>query len=208
MTETRTVIEVFADVACPFTHVGLRRLVERRDALGRTDVVLRIRAWPLERINHAPLDPTFIAKEIRAIQTQVAPDLFTGFDPSSFPTTSLPALALAAAAYRVDDATGEAVSLELRDQCFEQGVDIADPDVLDRIAAAHGVTVTEVDHASIDADHADGSARGVVGSPHFFTPTGSFFCPLLSVGHAPDGALRVDRNDAGLADFLASCTLA
>ena len=27
-----TVIEVFADVACPFTHVGLVRFVERRNA--------------------------------------------------------------------------------------------------------------------------------------------------------------------------------
>ena len=30
-----TVIEVFADVTCPFTHVGLRRFVERRGELGR-----------------------------------------------------------------------------------------------------------------------------------------------------------------------------
>ena len=29
-----TVIEVFADIACPFTHVGLRRLVDRRRTLG------------------------------------------------------------------------------------------------------------------------------------------------------------------------------
>jgi hypothetical protein len=27
-------IEVFADVACPFTHVGLRRLIAERDAGG------------------------------------------------------------------------------------------------------------------------------------------------------------------------------
>ena len=30
-------IEVFADVLCPFTHVGLRRLVARRTELGRDD---------------------------------------------------------------------------------------------------------------------------------------------------------------------------
>jgi len=46
-----TVIEVFADVACPFTHVGLKSFVARRAGLGRDDVILRVRAWPLEIVN-------------------------------------------------------------------------------------------------------------------------------------------------------------
>ena len=91
MNDPATVIEVFADVGCPFTHVGLRRMVDRRDELGRTDVVLRVRAWPLEHVNHTPLDPAFIAEEVAAIRVQVAPDLFTGFVPGAFPATSLPA---------------------------------------------------------------------------------------------------------------------
>jgi len=44
------------------------------------------------------------------IRQQVAPDLFAGFAPAAFPATSLPALALAAAAYERDPATGEQVS--------------------------------------------------------------------------------------------------
>ena len=169
MTDTKTVVEVFADVACPFTHVGLRRLVDRRDRLGRTDVV-RVRASPLEHVNHSPLDGAFIAEEVGAIRAQVAPDLFAGFAADTFPGTSLPALALAAAAYRRGDDVGEAVSLELRDLCFEQGIDIADPEVLGRVAAEHALTVTDDDHASIDVDHLEGENRGVIGSPHFFTP--------------------------------------
>jgi hypothetical protein len=47
-------VEVFADVGCPFAHVGLRRFVERRDELGRDDVVLWVRAWPLELVNARP----------------------------------------------------------------------------------------------------------------------------------------------------------
>lgn len=207
MSGPTTVIEVFADVGCPFTHVGLRRMVDRRDELGRTDVVLRVRAWPLEHVNHTPLDPAFIAEEVAAIRVQVAPDLFAGFVPGAFPATSLPALALAAAAYRQSDAVGEAVSLELRDLCFEQGVDIAHDDVLARIADVQGLTVTDADRASIDADHVEGTERGVIGSPHFFTPTGGFFCPLLDVGRDDEGELHVDRNDNGLAAFLTACTL-
>ena len=88
-----TVVEVFADVACPFTHVGLRRFVERRAELGRGDVTLWVRAWPLEIVNSEPLDPHFIAEEIDDIREQVAPTLFAGFVEGSFPASSLPGLA-------------------------------------------------------------------------------------------------------------------
>ncbi|MCC6183750.1 MAG: disulfide bond formation protein DsbA, partial [Microthrixaceae bacterium] len=57
-------IEVFADVTCPFTHVGLRRMVAARQAQGRDDVVLRVRSWPLEVVNGAPLDAAFVAEEV------------------------------------------------------------------------------------------------------------------------------------------------
>jgi predicted DsbA family dithiol-disulfide isomerase len=203
----QTIIEVFADIACPFTHVGLRRFVERRDALGRDDVVLRVRAWPLERVNAAPLDPAFIAEEIVAIRAQVAPDLFTGFVESSFPTTSLPAFAVAAAAYRRDDRTGEAVSLALRDLLFERGVDVTDAGVLDSFADEHGLTVTPADRASAGADYAEGTKRDVTGSPHFFTPGGPFFCPVLDVRRDAHDRLLVQPDPDGLARFLTACTL-
>ena len=77
-------IETFADVCCPFTHVGLRRLSDRRDHSGRTDVALWVRAWPLEIVNGDPLDPVMIAEEVDALRASVAPDLFASFDPSKF----------------------------------------------------------------------------------------------------------------------------
>ena len=110
-------IEVFADICCPFTHVGLRRLVERRDALGRSDVVIKARAWPLELVNGAPLDPVMIGEEVDALRAQVAPDLFTNFQPSRFPASSLPALRLAATAYDHSLVLGEQISLALRGRC-------------------------------------------------------------------------------------------
>ena len=36
-------VEVFADVLCPFTHVGLRTLIGRRNERGLTQPRLRIR---------------------------------------------------------------------------------------------------------------------------------------------------------------------
>jgi hypothetical protein len=100
-------------MACPFTHVGLRRLVDRRRAVG-SPTMFHIRAWPLELVNEAPLDPAVVAEEVEQLRAQVAPDLFRGFEPSHVPTTSLPAFALAHAAYRHGPQLGEQVSLALR----------------------------------------------------------------------------------------------
>ena len=200
-----TTIEVFADVLCPFTHVGLRRLVELRTELDRPDVKLHVRAWPLEIVNGEPLDPDFIDEEVDDIRDQVAPDLFKGFTRSAFPATSLPAMSLVAAAYGRDLDTGERVSLALRDLLFEQGVDVSDLDVLQGLAADHGVSFDPTDTSAVLAEHADGVARGVIGSPHFFTPAGGFFCPALDVHRDADGHLHIEADAAGFEQFTASC---
>jgi predicted DsbA family dithiol-disulfide isomerase len=199
-----TVIEVFADVACPFTHVGLLRFVERRHQLGRDDVFLRVRAWPLEIVNGQPLDPKFIAEEIDDIREQIADPLFARFSETAFPASSIPALTLAAAAYDKDLATGETVSLALRDLLFEHGVDIADTEVLTRLADEHGVQADLSDTQRVVEDHAEGVQRDVIGSPHFFTPAGSFFCPSLDVHRDSTGHLRITA-DSGFDQFVATC---
>ena len=200
-----TVIEVFADVACPFTHVGLRRFVERRAEFGRHDVTLLVRAWPLEIVNGRPLDPHFIAEEIDEIRRQIDPTLFEQFTEASFPSSSLPALTLAAAAYDKDPSVGEQVSLALRDQLFEQGIDIADPRVLRDLATEHDVPVDLTDTRRLLDDHAEGLARGVIGSPHFFTPAGGFFCPALDVHRDAGGHLRITADTAGFDRFVTAC---
>lgn len=199
------VIEVFADVGCPFTHVGLRRFVARRAELGREDVRLHVRAWPLELVNGAPLDAGFIAEEVDDIRSGFDDSIFVHFRAERFPSSSIPAMTLAAAAYRVDVRTGEAVSLELRDLLFEQGVDISDPAVLGRLAQRHGVSVDLADDSAVRADHRLGQDRDVVGSPHFFTSSGDFFCPSLDVSRDASGHLRITADPEGFERFLASC---
>ena len=196
-----TVIEVFADVRCPFTHVGLRRLVERRVAR-RGDFTLRVRAWPLELVNDAPLDVRLVNEEIRALQEQAAPDLFAGFSPATFATTSLPALALTTRAYDRGTATGEAVALALRWALFEEGRDIADPGILDGIARTAGVMWSEGDAAErVLDDWSEGASRGVVGSPHFFVGGEDWFCPSLDISHDERG-FRITENAAALDALL------
>ena len=55
-------IEVFADVVCPFTHVGLRRLREERPEGNATRFL--VRAWPLEWVNGTPLAAELVGREI------------------------------------------------------------------------------------------------------------------------------------------------
>ena len=135
-------VEVFADVRCPFTHVGLRRLVEQRTLRG-VDVRLRVRAWPLELVNGADLDAGLIAEEVDALRSQVAARPLRRLRRRSFPSSSLPALGLAAAAYARDIRLGEHVSLALRDAVFEEGRDIAKQQELAASplpSASHGLT--------------------------------------------------------------------
>lgn len=179
-------IEVFADVVCPFTHVGLRRLQAIRRARARHQPSLRVRAWPLEWINGRPIDLDLVAEEVCALRRDVAPGLFRGFDPGTFPRTSLPAFGLASAAYAVSDVVGEAVSLMLRDALFEHGVDVSDERVLQGMARELGVRLlgaAALDQA-VRVDWERGRARGVKGSPHFFVGDRDWFCPSLDITHA------------------------
>lgn len=188
-------VEVFADVLCPFTHVGLHTLIDRRTERGLDAPHLRLRAWPLELINGKPLDPDHIAAEIVALRESVRPDLFSGFSVDTFPATSMTAFALTAAADRTGDPVlVENVGMALRDAVFEQGRDIGRPDVVMVIADRFGLTPLDPaeTEAAVRADWDEGKRRGVVGSPHFFTPDGAdWFCPGLAISRDEAGAFVV-----------------
>ena len=184
-------VEVFADVLCPFTHVGLRTLIDRRTERGLTEPRLRIRAWPLEVVNGTPLDPQHVAAEITALRASVRPDLFAGFSVDAFPGTSMAAFALTAAADRTGDPVLiEEVGIAVRNAVFEDGLDVGNPEVIDMIAARFGLVSLDAGatSAAVHADWDEGRSRGVIGSPHFFTDDGgSWFCP----------GLRISRDDVG-----------
>lgn len=180
-------IDVFADIVCPFTYVGLRRLVDARAARDARSV-LRVRAWPLEWINGHPIERELAAREIDALRASVAPKLFEGFATGAWPRSSLPAFGLAAAAYAVDDAAGEAVSLGIRTALFEDGLDVSDPEVIRSLADDYGVEPLDpaTTRSAVKTDWERGKARGVKGSPHFFIGDADWFCPSLVVEHIGD----------------------
>ena len=201
----RDFIEVFADVTCPFAHVGLRRFVAAREAHAVTSPVLRVHAWPLELVNGEPLDPGVVAEHVDELREQVAPDLFRGFDPASVPPSSMPSLELVAAAYRLGDAAGEQMSLLVRDALFEHGLDLAQPDVLARIAATGGIVFppSDAEQRVLD-DYEEGKRRGVRGSPEFFLDGRGWYCPSLRIEKVGE-TLRIQPDVEEIRDFLAAC---
>lgn len=199
-------VEVFGDVACPFTYVGLRRFADTIERHGAA-VAMRVRAWPLEWVNGRPLDPDHVAREIEALQASVAADFFAGFDIARFPRTSIPAFGLASAAYGRDDATGLAVSLRVRIALFEEGADVTDCDVLRDLGAPYGVEPVDDDTAAARAraDWDEGKRRGVVGSPHYFVGGQDWFCPGLLIEQKEgrfDVAVDAAASEAFLAEVL------
>jgi|SRR5664280_317704 len=205
-TTTGSVIEVFADIWCPFAHVGLRAIEEERARAGRRDVAVRVRAWPLELVNGAPLDPAVTKEHAEDLRDQIAPDLFRNLDVDRFPTSTLEALALANRAYRTDVQLGERVSSALRDALFEEGRDISDPVVLEYLAHDLGVVIPdESDRAAVVADWHEGQQRGVLGSPHFFCGDTDVFCPSLDITKDPVEGISISRDISRLTEFLERC---
>lgn len=195
---------MFADIACPFAHAGLRAYTTYRREQGVTEPRLVVRAWPLELVNDTPHSGRHLAPEIDALRADAAPDLFVGFDAGHFPPSTLAALATSAAAYRVGPEHGEVFSLAVRDALWEHGLDVADPDVLHHLAKELDVPVaTAADEAAVRADLAEGRARGVTGSPHFFTADGDFFCPSLDIDSSGEG-MQVRFDPAGFRRFVAT----
>jgi predicted DsbA family dithiol-disulfide isomerase len=194
-----TTIEVYADITCPFAHVGLKRVAEHvRTMSTPADVV--IHAWPLEWVNGAPLAVDAVLVKAEALSDQLGIDDFAGLRADRWPASTIPALNLIAAGYERDASTGLALSLEVRAALFERGEDIGDPDVLAKIAADHDLPApSSPTSAHVQADYDHGRAIGVKGSPHYFVGSNDFFCPALDLGHDPDGHLTA-RFDAGMLD--------
>ena len=203
---TGPVIEVFADIWCPFAHVGLRAIEEQRARADRSDVTIRMQAWPLELVDGAPLDPSVSKKHADDLRNQVALGLFAHLDVDRFSTSTLEALALANRAYRTDLQVGERVSFALRDALFEVGRDISDPVALEYLDHDLGVVMPdESDRAAVLADWDEGKRRGVLGSPHFFCGDTDVFCPSLDITKDPVEGLSVIRDVSRLTAFLDRC---
>lgn len=197
-TRPERLIDVYAEVSCPFAHFSLRRFVERRRQAGADHVRLRVRAWPLELVNGEPLSAALVAEEIADLRAQVAGDLFDGFEPAAFPSSTIAVLGTATLAYQQGMDTAEAFNLAVRDALFEHGMAIADPGVLAEVAARLGLDVPDeaTARAAVEADHVQGQGLGVTGSPYFVVDGSPFFCPALDIErHGEHLRITVDEDE-------------
>jgi len=200
------VMEVFADIWCPFAHVGLQTIHAQRVRTGRTDVAIWVRAWPLELVNGVPVDPSVTREHANELREQIAPNLFRHLDVNRFPGSTLDALSLANRAYRTDLQVGERTSFALRDALFEEGRDISDQGTLEGLARDLGVGMPdESDRADVVADWHEGERRGVLGSPHLFCGDDDVFCPSLDITKDLVKGLSIVKDTSRLTEFLARC---
>jgi predicted DsbA family dithiol-disulfide isomerase len=201
------VIEVFADIWCPFTHVGLKLVAGQLRERGRQDVTIRVRSWPLEWVNGRPMDPNATVDHINELRDQVSTEFFVGFDTSRFPHSTVPVLALVAHAYATELRLGQALSFEVRDWLFERGRDVSEPDTLAAIARSFGLGLPDPDdYATVVSEWKEGRRRQVAGSPHFFCGRTSVFCPSLQISkNAQSGDRTIRTNLSRLQTFLDRC---
>jgi predicted DsbA family dithiol-disulfide isomerase len=199
-------IEVFAEIACPFTHACLHTIVAERTRRGTESPRLFVRAWPLELVNDRAINPRRVAEEIAALRAQVSHELFRATDATHVPSSSIGAFGLAAAAYRCNDDVGEAVGFAIRRALFEEGRDLDDDRALRAIGAPFEVQPLSPEDAAsaVDADWQAGRARGVKGSPHVFVGDREWFSPSLEIEKDADGNITVRRDDDTLAAFYAA----
>jgi predicted DsbA family dithiol-disulfide isomerase len=206
MTDADSILEVYADIACPFAYVGLRRLITARADAQRYDVPIEVQPWPLELVNGTPLNPQTTATHVAELRDQIAPELFSGFDPANFPNTTLPALALVHVANQLDPAIGLAVDQALRTALFEHGLDVSDPAVLHAIAYEYALPEpTPADAAAVQALYQTGRTRSVQGSPHFFYRDYAAFCPSLAISADPGPGLTIAFDTSALDELVTYC---
>ncbi len=197
-------VELYADITCPFAHVGLKQVIRHVEAMAEPADVI-VRAWPLEWVNGAPLAFDAVEVKAKALTDQLGVDDFVGLRAGRWPSSTIPALNLAAIAYERSAATGLAVSVDLRAALFERGEDIGEHGVLATIAAAHGLPTPGIEASrAVQADYDEGRKRRVQGSPHFFVASDDFFCPALDIGHDADGHLTARFDTDMLTEFFAS----
>jgi len=204
----RPVIDVYADLWCPFAYLGLKRAMATSEVRSG-DVELALRSWPLELINGAPLPQEKTHANATALRASVAPDLFAGIHDWVYPTSTLPALALAAKANVADPQRGTAVSMHLRHLLFEEGLDLSSDLVLNEVAETFAIAREPEDLHFVNLEYHEGQQRGVKGSPHFFCSSGEeIFCPTLDLSRDEEGKLHVQQMVSRLEGFFARCAAA
>lgn len=175
---------VFADLGCPWAHVGVHRLWDARRRAGLEDRVrFDVRAFPLELVNERPTPFAGLQLEVPPL-SELAPD--AGWElwsaaPTTWPVTMLPAMEAVEAAKEQGLEASEHLDVELRRAFFGASRCISMRPVILEVATGCGRVDADALAEALDDGRArrpllDGywsAAEAVQGSPHVFAPDGS-----------------------------------
>jgi predicted DsbA family dithiol-disulfide isomerase len=211
-------IVVFADIGCPWAHLAVYRLHATRARLGLQDqVLLDVRAFPLELLNEMPTPKRILDAEIPVVgglepaagwQVWQRPDY-------EWPVTTLLALEAVEATKAQSLRASEALDRALRVALFGQSRTIsmqhvilevaAESDGVDPDALRASLTVGSA-RAAIEEQFATSCTDAVQGSPHLFLPDGTdIHNPGVTLhwegGHGV-GFPVVERDEPGVYDDL------
>ena len=178
-----TVVEVFADVSCPFAHVGLRVSSNTGRWCRRDDLVLRVRAWPLELVNGSPLDPAIDRDTCRRSSASRSHPISSAASTlDAFPESSLDALGTGGGRLSKPAIASENGSAW---RCAMPSSKRAATSVTRGTPSDRGRTGHRGSRPGcgrpVIADWEEGKRRGVRGSPEFFVKGRGYFCPTLDI---------------------------
>lgn len=211
-------IVIWSDIACPWAHTAVYRLLEARRRLELdAEVVLEHLAYPLELFDERGTDMRLLEAEIPVLagaEPGAGWQRWAGQD-WEWPVTTLPALEAVRAAHLQGAAAAERLDRALRLAFFGQSRRISLRHVIIEVAReCEGLDVDSLIEA-ID----DGTARrrvidesrlaaasSVLGSPHLFLPDGTdVHNPGLRVswiGSEESGYPVIEENDPSVFEDL------
>jgi predicted DsbA family dithiol-disulfide isomerase len=175
-------IVVFADIACPWSHLAVHRLHETRVALGLRDVVtFEPRAFPLEVVNERPTPRTTVDAEVAVVGALDPSAGWQRWQEDAYPITTLLALEAVQAAGQQGAWAAEALDRALRQALFAHGRNVSmRHEILDVARTCDGVDHDAL-RARLDAgaaraaifEQAEVARRAVRSSPHLFLADGT-----------------------------------
>lgn len=177
-------IVVFADLGCPWAHVGVHRLHSARQRLGlEASVGMDVRAFPLEIINAQPTPFKGLQNEIpelAVMEPDAGWELWTA-DATTWPVTTLLPMEAVEAAKEQSLEASATLDHALRRALFGQSRCISMRHViLDVAATCEGLDVPALVEALDDGrarrpmlDGYTSAAGAIEGSPHYFLADGT-----------------------------------
>ena len=212
-------IVVYSDIACPWAHIAVHRLVRAiRDRGVDNELTVDHRAFPLEVVNGRPTPKQLLDSEVR-VCSGLEPEAGWSFepDPWTYPVSTLPALEAVQAAKSQGPDVSVGLDRALRRSMFAEWRCLAVHAVVYEIAA----TVDGLDVAALRDAVRSGDARSEVwnqldaaveadvpGSPTFVLPDGTRSHNPGIEFHHDDGSIVVELDDQEAIGALVDAALA